>query len=234
MTDFHSHVLPNIDDGSRSVEESLAMLRMLADDGISTVYATPHFDATRTSPDRFFELRRQSYEMLKPHLSEGLPELRLGAEVSYYSGVSRMEKLFSMCLEGTKLLLLEMPMEPWSGYTVDEVLSIARSNSVRPLIAHAERYLKYQPRSVVDRFLSHGVLLQANASYFTRFFTSRTAIRLLRAEKIHLIGSDCHGLHHRPPKMAAALEKIERVLGPRAKEMLRERGRSLSLETYSK
>ena len=66
MTDFHSHVLPCLDDGSVSVEQSIEMLRAEAEQGITHVIATPHFYAGRTTPERFLEKRERSEAMLRP------------------------------------------------------------------------------------------------------------------------------------------------------------------------
>ena len=81
MIDFHSHILPAIDDGSKNVEESIVLLDMLKDQGIKTVVATPHFDVQRETPAAFIERRQESYEMLRPHLKKDPPEIILGAEV---------------------------------------------------------------------------------------------------------------------------------------------------------
>ena len=70
-----------------------------------------------------------------------------------------------------------------------------------------------QPNRIPACLSELPVLIQVNASFFTRLMTRRTALRLLREEKIHLIGSDCHNLESRPPDMAAAITVIERALG---------------------
>ena len=64
--DFHSHILPKIDDGSRSVEESVKLLDLMAQDGVSVVAATPHFYCSKTSIHRFLDRRAEAYEKLKP------------------------------------------------------------------------------------------------------------------------------------------------------------------------
>ena len=111
MIDFHSHILPGIDDGSQSVEMSLEMLGALKAQGAGVVCATSHFYATERSPERYLYRRQEAFEKLKPQLPEDAPEILLGAEVLYFPGISRMEALPSLCLEGTNLLLLEMPFE---------------------------------------------------------------------------------------------------------------------------
>ena len=122
MIDFHSHILPAFDDGSKNVEESIALLDMLRDQGIKTVVATPHFDVQRETPADFVERRQGSYEMLRPHLKKGHPEIILGAEVGYYTGIERRQTIRSLCAGDSNLLLLEMPISEWTEYTVREVV----------------------------------------------------------------------------------------------------------------
>lgn len=81
MIDFHSHILPNIDDGSSGLEESLRMLQKEAKDGVTDVVVTPHYYADRYSLDRFMERRNKSFEALKNHLTEEYPSIHIGAEV---------------------------------------------------------------------------------------------------------------------------------------------------------
>ena len=85
IIDFHSHVLPGIDDGSRSVEESIAMLQAEAAQGIRHVVATPHFYPHHDSPEHFLEKRREAEEALRREMKHhpGLPELSIGAEVYF-------------------------------------------------------------------------------------------------------------------------------------------------------
>ena len=93
MIDWHSHLLPGIDDGSRDVEESLALLRMEAEQGVDTVVATPHFFADDGSVDSFVEQRQKSYETLRSAMPEGSPDIVLGAEVRYYPGIVKLAEL---------------------------------------------------------------------------------------------------------------------------------------------
>ena len=86
MIDWHSHILPAMDDGSRCVEESIEMLDLLAEQGVSCVIATPHFLANEESVDRFLQRRRASYDALMQAVSENHPTVLCGAEVKYYAG----------------------------------------------------------------------------------------------------------------------------------------------------
>lgn len=217
MVDFHSHILPQIDDGSRSVEESLALLQMLSEQGVDLVAATPHFYAGDRSVERFLEKRAAAYDKVISALGENpslhAPDIRLGAEVWYYPGVSRLEGLQKLCLEGTGLLLLEMPTEPWSSYTVQEVLDLNCSGAQTVVLAHIDRYLPYQNTDVWELLMQNGVMMQVNASFFLSFRTRGRAHKMLKSGQIQWIGSDCHNLSARPPRIRAAADAIRKKLG---------------------
>ena len=227
MIDFHSHILPCMDDGSASVQESVALLSLLREQGVTRVFLTPHFDPMRDTPASFLTRRGASLERLSPFLSDAHPSVSLGAEVVYFPGISRMEALSELRLAGTRLLLLEMPMCPWSESTVRELMELARVDGIRVLLAHVERYLDLQSPAVIAELLSLGILMQVNASFFLRLRTRRRALRLLRSGHVHLLGSDTHNLSSRPPRIADAISVIERRLGKEHVERLRLRGESL-------
>ncbi len=213
MIDFHSHILPGIDDGSANVSESIMLLQMLAEQGVDTVVATPHFYANHESLSHFSARRQASFDSLKSQLPEGAPSILLGAEVRYYEGISRLNGLESLCIEGSKLLLLEMPMGKWTEYMIRELIDLSCSAKIKIVLAHVERYWNLQSRTVWDRLLDSDILMQVNASFFNRFSTRRNAIKLLANGTVHLIGSDCHNLTDRAPQMQKALDRIERKLG---------------------
>lgn len=213
MIDFHSHILPGIDDGSRSIEESLQLLAQLREQGITTVVATPHFYADAQSVDTFLHRRDDAYARLTAQCSDAVPEIRLGAEVLYYNGISHLEGLDRLCIAGTRILLLEMPFTRWSSTVLREVLEIANNMDITLVLAHVERYIRYQRSGVIDELRRHGVLLQVNASYFVERMTRRAALRQLIGGEIHLLGSDCHGIHNRPPRMQEATVIIRKKIG---------------------
>ena len=208
MIDFHSHILPGIDDGSASVEESLQLLRMLADQGVETVVATPHFYPDRTSASDFLRRRDAAYQKLCECDLSGLPKIILGAEVKYYDSIRRMEELEQLCAGESRVLLLEMPFERWSEMTLKEVATLSRSGRVTVVLAHIDRYLAFQSKQVWGRLFDSGILTQVNASFFTGRFTKRKALNMLASGMINVIGSDCHNLTTRKPLIGKASEII--------------------------
>lgn len=213
MIDFHSHILPQIDDGSASAKESTELLKMLSQQGVTTVCATPHFIASKITPEAFFEKRQAALETLKPHLSADAPKIKLGAEVFYYNGISRMQDLFRFCIEGSRLLLLEMPFHAWSEYNLKEIIELSCSGEFQLVLAHIERYSAFQNKKVLERLAYSDILLQTNAGSFLNFRTRSRALKLLKQNKIHFIGSDCHSISDRPPRMAEAREVVLNKLG---------------------
>ena len=213
MTDFHMHVLPEMDDGSRSVEMSLGMLERSASYGVETIAATSHFYAWENSPRKFLARRAEAYSQLMEAAAgrEDLPRVLLGSEVCFFDGVSGMDELEALCLEGTRLLLLEMPFVRWTERMLREVETIQRGGLI-PVAAHIERYLDFQPKTIINEFFGLGVLLQCNASFFLDR-RARRALKMFRKGQIKFLGSDAHNLETRPPNLGEAVEFLEKKLG---------------------
>lgn len=212
MIDFHSHILPEIDDGAQNVDESIAMLRMLKEQGVNTVALTSHYIATDESPEEFLNKRQEAFETLKAEIAqrkEQLPDLMLGAEVYYYPGILKMENLTELTLSDTNVLLLEMPMAPWSEFNIRELIEFANFSDIQIVMAHIERYIKFQKKGTVERLLESGILMQSNASFFFSRKTKRKALKMFDKGQIHFIGSDCHNLEYRPPRISDAIDVIK-------------------------
>lgn len=211
--DFHTHILPGIDDGSRSVDESKLLFDMLASQGVGTIVATPHYDPNNESVERFLERRRDAFLKMSEVCADEMPNVRLGAEVAYYPGISRLEGLSELCVEGTKFILLEMPESKWSQYTLNEIANLSTLRGLVPVIAHVERCVGYQDKSILEWLCQNGVLIQINASFVINLSTRWYALRLLSRGVVHLIGSDCHNLKLRAPRIDKAYNIISKKLG---------------------
>ncbi len=225
MIDFHSHILHQIDDGSRSIEQSVQMLKLTAESDVDKIIATPHFYATRQDPEAFITKRKERYSELLDAVrdSDGLPEIGLGAEVAYFEGISDCDYLSEFKIQNTNLILLEMPMNEWNERIIREVSSIYEKHQIVPVIAHIDRYMKIMRRkNIVECFDGCPVFIQANASFFADFFSRRTALKMLSDGRIHLLGSDCHNTDSRRPNLGAALEIIRRRLGTTATDRIEE------------
>jgi protein-tyrosine phosphatase len=131
----------------------------------------------------------------------------------YYNGISRTDDVLKLRLGDTKILLLEMPMGRWSDYTVRELIDLAGSGSITLVLAHIERYLHFQKKSTLEALLYYGALMQVNASFFLSIKTKHKALKMMQEQQIHLIGSDCHNLTSRRPRLDEACEVIRKKFG---------------------
>ena len=213
MIDIHCHVLPGIDDGSRSVEMSLEMLHEMKRQGIEKVIATPHFYPTQNSPERFFADRQNAYERLMEVVDEDCPEIALGAEVMYFEGISRYEDLRDFRVQGTDIILLEMPFIKWTSRAVDEVIRLSASYGIQLMMAHIERYLDYNDKRIFENFAENGILMQSNAGAVIDRRRRRKVLKLLKKGIVTFIASDAHNTTVRAPNVAEALEIIRKTLG---------------------
>lgn len=213
MIDFHSHILPSMDDGSKNEQESLDLLGELKSQGVTKVVATPHFYANGESVSEFLLRRQNSLKKIEPALNNNFPEVILGAEVRYYEGISRLEDLKKLCITGTELLLLEMPAMKWTDFVLKELFSLTSKGNITIVLAHVERYIFLQPKSVYLDLLNSSVLMQVNAGFINGFFTRRKALKLLSSGMVHFLGTDCHNTSDRAPEMKRAVDCITKNLG---------------------
>ena len=209
IVDFHTHILPGMDDGSADPAESAAMLAEEARQGVDLVVLTPHFYATENSPRQFLARRSAAYQRLMQVIRPEFPQLRLGAEVQYFEGMSRAESLDALRVEGTPLLLLEMPFSRWPSRTVSEVLELNDQQGMQVVLAHVERYLSMQREEVWRTFAENGVLMQASASAFRSWGKRRKIRSMMRDGMIQFFGSDCHNMDDRPPNLNAAYRYVD-------------------------
>ena len=199
MIDFHTHLLPNIDDGSRDLEESLEILSRQEAAGIKTILATPHF-----YPDhnlgQFIERRKAALEELKEESKTRGIDIRLGAEVLLPVDTWQLEGLEALCIEGTHYILVELPYSHWSDWVYTSIEKLIVGKGLTPILAHVERYdTVYENPNVLLPFLEMGCLLQANAiSLHPESSRRKLTLKLAKHGFIHLLGSDVHrsgGLH---------------------------------------
>jgi protein-tyrosine phosphatase len=221
MIDIHSHILPGMDDGSRSVDESISLLEQLKQQGVQLVAATPHFYASEERPAQFLKRRQAAASQLEQAMTaKQLPTVILGAEVHYFDGMSRAEELGLLKLEQTDLLLLEMPFTAWSGRMIAEIKELQSRRDTTVVLAHIERYLALEKPQTWERLLTEGVQMQCNAEFFLNWKTKRRALRMLKDGRIQFLGSDCHNMTARPPRIGSAMEVIDQALGERGREIL--------------
>lgn len=205
MIDYHSHILPRMDDGPQSMEESLAMLRESFRQGVDIMVSTSHFYADEEDPASFLARRNQAYLELQSAMlvqAEAYPTIVLGAEVLYFPGISQAEDIELLTIGCKSTILVEPPMAPWSDAMLDEIAALGENLGCRPVIAHVDRFMNYLGDThLIDRVLEREMLVQVNAGYFLNPKTVKAAVRNLKKKKIHLIGSDCHNMDARCPNL---------------------------------
>ena len=187
MLDFHAHILPGVDDGSKSVDESTKMLEQMQAQGIKCVVATPHFYANDESVDTFLARRAAAYEAVA-HLPNR-PKILLGAEVQLCKGLENLEQLPELCYEGTNVLLLELPPMFSPKQHAHTLECLLYECDLTVVLAHVDRY----DTNLIDGLLSQGFLAQLNASAFCHFMSKRAALRRVKDGSVCALGSDLHG-----------------------------------------
>lgn len=211
VIDLHTHVLPKIDDGSDSVETSAGMLHRMAQHGVDVVCATPHFYRDRTDVETFLSRRDAAWQRLQQAQPLPVP-LVLGAEVTYYSGISEEKNLHQLCLEGTNTLLLEMPYSDWNSFQIDEVMSLAWDCGFDVVLVHPER-LTMGANNKRYLHMLYSLPMQVNAGALRQWRTRRGALEILQNTAKPLLGSDCHNLKSRAPNLWEGRSVVERKLG---------------------
>ena len=230
--DFHSHVLPEVDDGSGSLEESLALLRLEAEQGVAQVVATPHFYPGYDSPERFLRRRNEAEARLREAMADqnDLPEVIMGAEVYYFPGISESNSLSELTFYEKRCILIEMPESPWTESMYRELANIWEKWGITPIIAHVDRYIRpFRTYGIPERLAELPVVVQANGSFFRNGYTRNLAMRLLRENKIQLLGSDCHNMDTRKPNLGETSAWIRKRLGQSAIDRINNCGRELLL-----
>lgn len=210
FADIHCHILPGLDDGPKSAEESLQMLDIAKKDGIDIIVATPHikqgiYDAT---------IKEIKEKIARLKEIAGDSSLLLGADVSVsarlLSDLKSGEVLF---LNEKNYLLLEFPafsMPPMD--YVDDLLSILKEMEIYPLVTHPERNaLLLNNIDAIKNLVTKGIYFQVTAMSITGEFgkeIQKFTKKLLKNGLVHVIASDAHDPINRPPILSRAFEKI--------------------------
>jgi protein-tyrosine phosphatase len=218
MIDIHAHILPSIDDGPETIEESIELCKVAENDGIKTIVATPH------SKDGVYETK--SVEILKAvdTLNSQLEENRIdvkvlpGAEIHISEGLVESIKSGDVLTinNGGKFILFELPFVFIPPGT-DKFIFNLKSNGIVPIIAYAERITAFQRKpELVDQLVKIGARVQINAHCLTKRANPgerKCAEWLLKNRLVHFIASDVHSLDGRPPILSKALKNATRIVG---------------------
>lgn len=220
--DMHTHILPGIDDGSKSVDQSVELLNGLKTQGVDAVCFTPHYYSHMVSAQEFLQKRNLAFETLKDKIPKGL-EVCLGAEVFVTNYLFSDENdLKSVCYGKSDFMLTEFPYS--SDFEDDCYTNLLKimGQGIIPVFAHIERYQKLLKNHRKIRELADmGVLFQSNAVSFSELGTRKKLVKLVEQGLVHVIGTDVHSENRNSYKYYdTAIKYIEKKLGIEAVEWL--------------
>lgn len=214
MIDFHSHILPAVDDGSQDIDTSLKMLRICKDSGVDAVLLTPHcHPRSQEHIDNFLENRTEAFKLLTSAVNQEnkeLPKLVPASEIRIYDGMHKYKNLDKLCIEGTDYLLLEMPYEVWREYAFEEIYQLTRLG-FKPLMAHLDRFLDQEHH--FGEIFSLGAQVQINTSAIINASERKKMPKFFETGHFQVLGSDTHNLSTRSPNVSSAYEIIEKKFG---------------------
>lgn len=218
MIDVHAHILPAMDDGAKDVPVSVAMLKMLAEQGVTDVIATPHFNPRyNDSIEQFLTYRERSYKELSSSIAgiNDLPRIRLGAEATVCVDMAKFPDIGKLCIEGTRYMLTEIDIRSFGDWFYNTVFEIRTKHDIIPIIAHIDRYIGILRSRTIIKILELGCVVQFNASAFLNGAVRRKLIPLIRQypEQICLVGSDCHNTGTRKPRFDKFVQKADKYMG---------------------
>lgn len=193
MIDIHTHILPNIDDGSQDLNKSIGQLQQMAKGGIKRVYLTSHYYRDR------YDYSRAQYdaklETLVKACPPDVPEILPGFEVYLQHGIVQQIMDSNLCLGDSKYVLIESDLNGLPMDFYHNVYPILHKG-YKPILAHAERYVSIMKRpSEARKYIGLNVYMQVNAGSLMGFYGEKvkeTAIRLLKEGWVHIVASDDH------------------------------------------
>jgi protein-tyrosine phosphatase len=215
VIDLHSHILPGVDDGPATMEDSLELARAAVAAGTKTILATPHINH---DPRILPELIAAGLVELRAALAEAeIPlEVLPGGEIAIWRLIDfDDDTLRALALGGGPYLLVESPFSPVIGDFEPMVLHLHQRGH-RVLLAHPERCPAFQRApNRLERLVDAGALAQLTAGSMAGAFGStvrRFSVVLLREGLVHAVASDAHDVHRRPPGLTIGFPAVEREL----------------------
>ena len=217
MVDLHSHIIPKIDDGSQSIETSILMLQEAKKAGFTDIFLTPHYIENYYGLD--IQTRKEKFEELQKIAKEKNIDINLylGSEIFINPEIDVLySKKAILTLNNSRYMLIEIPMNDTILY-LDDVIENLTCIGIVPILAHPERYQYVQNDiTVCERLIDKGVLFQMNYGSIIGVYgkdVKKTAIKLLKNNYIHFLGSDVHRKESIYTKIESAKKKIIKIIG---------------------
>lgn len=204
MIDIHTHILPNIDDGAKSVNESIEMLVDSYKQGVTHCVLTPHCVIHSENAIEDFLIRRErSYQILRERICtyENIPKIFCGAEVYCDHDISKYEDIFKLCIGKTNYMLIEFPITKRKKIFTDWVYSL-RMKDIKVIIAHIERYPNYN--DIITDLEGLDIIYQINASNIINLGKRKIVKQIIKQNESFIVASDMHNMTSRRCKMQKA------------------------------
>lgn len=212
MIDFHSHILPGIDDGSRNYEESKQILLEAKEAGFDKIISTSHYAYN------CYEVPEYKRKELIHELSqeENIPEIILGSEIFItYNIVDLLKDFKASTINGTNYILFELPLRS-EVPNLKDVVKKLQENNYRLILAHPERYSIIQKDfNYLYKLQDMGILFQSNYASITGYYghaAKSTVKKMLKNELVSFLGSDVHRPETIYKLLPKALKKIEKIV----------------------
>lgn len=217
MIDIHSHILPGIDDGAKTINDSIEMAKTAVNEGITTIIATPHHKNNQFNNLKSSILIKVN-DLNTVLKQENIPLTVLpGQEVRIYGEV--IEDYYKeeiLTLNHTKYLFIEFPSSSVPRYS-ERLLYELQTEGIIPIIVHPERNKELQDKpDLLYKFVKNGALTQVTASSLVGYFgknVKKFSEQLIEYNLTHFIASDAHNIYNRNFKMAEALDVIDENFG---------------------
>lgn len=231
MVDMHTHILHNIDDGPKKLEESICLIEKLEQAGVTDVVATSHYFSARTPIDDFYALGTRRLQELRNAVSEKNININIhfGAEVHIDKILLNYTSLNPLCIENTNYILLEIPSAFFAEDAFELIDKIVSYYPVKPIIAHVERYNYLKNKKSLSYLKQMGCIIQVDSQCFLKksMFDRHFAFKMIKAGLVDLIASDCHDTKKKKPELNLAYDAIEKKLGKQTVEKLKANARKL-------
>lgn len=217
MIDFHNHVLPNLDDGSKTMDQTIAMLNTAVDQGITDVICTVHYQHPKMEGyEVSHDIVNETIQQVENKFNNPDFKLHLGAEVFYLPNLLEIKSDPLTVFNHGKYMLVEFQTFQLPPQFDTTLYNLVMSGTT-PIIAHAERYKPIQENlRIVEKLIHSGCLIQLNAGSILGKFgqqCKKTAELMLKRNMVHFIGSDAHNDTRRNFCLKPAIESARKIIG---------------------
>ncbi|MBR5495896.1 MAG: capsular polysaccharide biosynthesis protein [Oscillospiraceae bacterium] len=216
MIDFHSHILPGIDDGATDLQQSDNMIKALIAQGVEHIIATPHYIRHTCGLNEYLDMREKAYNGLLELDSAKQCKISLGSEVYIERDLASQEGIEALAISGTNKILMEFPYSSFEKWAINEIYNLCYSHKLVPILAHVERYLGYYSSSDVDEILEmDDAIFQVNAISLCEKSRLKFILELIEGGYPVVLGSDAHNMISRIGDFKKGIEVLKSKLSKR-------------------